>query len=135
MRNGLEFGRHLTGLPLTYQTATSAMEDASSLLKSLKLVPHPEGGFFGLTYVDETEVPSPFAKSGLVWSLPSRTFCHAEHISGSDAPNRPVCSVIFYLLAPEGIKVQLDKDAKLPAKFRASAGYFHTNVRYFGEYR
>lgn len=42
---------------------------------------------------------------------------------------KALCSVIYYLLAPE--KLQLDDDnkpPKFPAHHRNNAGYFHTNV-------
>ena len=102
----------------------SGSDTAKAYIQDLNLDPHPEGGFFVLTHVDSTQIPSPFAKSRYI----QLRKVHTSLIRLTDKEERPVCSVIYYLLAPENAKAALPGDAKLPKKHRTFAGYFHTNV-------
>ena len=59
---------------------------------------------------------------------------HCIQVSGSqfstDKAERPITSVIYYLLAPAELRaeeVKLEPTAQIPAKHRSEAGYFHTN--------
>lgn len=105
----------------------SSLDRARDYVDSLKLVPHPEGGFFALTHVDTTEVPSPFARGKHAWigSQPSVRISTPR----LDRARRPISSVIYYLLAPEAVKEGLTGVEQFPDRHRASAGYFHSNVR------
>ncbi|KAK9899953.1 hypothetical protein P389DRAFT_165050 [Cystobasidium minutum MCA 4210] len=81
---------------------------AQGYIRDLDLVPHPEGGWFKLVHVSDDKIPSPYVKH--------------------DDRERSLCSVIYYLLAPEKLSLTgEDKPASLPAKHRNHAGYFHTN--------
>lgn len=94
-------------------TPEGHLAQAYDFIEAHRLEPHPEGGFYRVTFVSESEVSSPFAK---------------------DNAKRPLCSTIFYLLAPRSLTAQDVKkhsgkpELEIPKKHRSHSGYFHTNA-------
>ncbi|KAE8259798.1 hypothetical protein A4X13_0g770 [Tilletia indica] len=68
---------------------TQSTQTNSDLIKTLKLEPHPEGGYFTMGWLGEQKVPTPFV---------------------DNAPSRNLASTIYYLLAPRPSNV-VEQDA------------------------
>ncbi|EPQ28662.1 uncharacterized protein PFL1_03965 [Pseudozyma flocculosa PF-1] len=80
------------------------------LIDHYKLQPHPEGGYYALTWVQDETIPSPFA---------------------TDKAERNIASVIYYLLCQPGPSLPgpptSGDDAKLFQRWNADIGVFHLN--------
>jgi predicted cupin superfamily sugar epimerase len=79
--------------------STQESEPVNTLITSLSLLPHIEGGFFVETDRDSKTIPSPFSSSH---PSTSTTTPHAPQRPGFDPSLRNASTTIFYLLTPNG---------------------------------
>lgn len=77
-------------------------------IERLKLIPHPEGGYYGVTWVEQKQVVSPYANDVI----------------------RSVATCIYYFLSPHVPRGLVSADpvaASMPKGWQPGVGVLHTN--------